>query len=110
MDKTADSKRQIMAWLALNGLSVPDLADALGVTPRTVYNYLSGRQAWTGEAARIVSLVCGVPLRQLIDPKGEAAGKAADWLAELQSDGTEIKRLMQQATSMSPADIEEVTA
>lgn len=107
-DKTAENKRQIMAWLALNGLAVPDLADALGVTRQTTYHYLSGRQAWTGEAARIVSLVAGVPLRQLIDPKGEAASKAADWLAELRSDGTEIKQLMQQASAMSPADVEGV--
>ena len=71
----------------LLGLGVADpaalLAAALGATETTIYNYLSGRQAWPAIRARFVSLAMGVPLRALLDPKGEGADAAAQWLRGL---------------------------
>lgn len=83
-DLTKSNARQIRAWLALHGLNVTHLAQALGVSAPTAYNYLSGRQAWPARAARIVSLATGVPLRALLDPRGEAAADAAAWLRSLE--------------------------
>ncbi len=84
-DLTKKNARQIKAWLTLHGLKVPDLARALGCTDTTLYNYLSGRQAWPAVRARFVSLVMGVPLRALLDPKGEGAAAAAEWIREIEA-------------------------
>jgi transcriptional regulator with XRE-family HTH domain len=83
-DLTKTNARQIRAWLALHDLKVPDLARALGCTDTTLYNYLSGRQAWPSVRARFVSLTTGVPLRALLDPRGEGAAAAASWMAEIE--------------------------
>ena len=83
-DLTKKNARQIKAWLTLHGLKVPDLARALGCTDTTLYNYLSGRQAWPAVRARFVSLVMDVPLRALLDPKGEGAAAAAKWIREIE--------------------------
>ena len=48
-------------------------------------NYLSGRQAWPAVRARFVSLVMDVPLRALLDPKGEGAAAAAEWIREIEA-------------------------
>ncbi len=50
IDLTERNARQIRAWLTLHGLKVADLAAALGATETTIYNYLSGRQAWPARA------------------------------------------------------------
>jgi transcriptional regulator with XRE-family HTH domain len=84
-DLTKKNARQIKAWLTLHGLKVPDLARALGCTDTTLYNYLSGRQAWPAVRARFVSLVMDVPLRALLDPKGEGAAAAAKWIREIEA-------------------------
>ena len=84
-DLTKKNARQIKAWLTLHGLKVPDLARALGCTDTTLYNYLSGRSAWPAVRARFVSLVMGVPLRALLDPKGEGAAAAAKWIREIEA-------------------------
>ena len=84
-DLTKKNARQIKAWLTLHGLKVPDLARALGCTDTTLYNYLSGRQAWPAVRARFVSLVIGVPLRALLDPRGEGAAAAAKWVREIEA-------------------------
>jgi len=84
-DLTKKNARQIKAWLTLHGLKVPDLARALGCTDTTLYNYLSGRQAWPAVRARFVSLVMGVPLRALLDPRGEGAAAAAKWVREIEA-------------------------
>jgi transcriptional regulator with XRE-family HTH domain len=84
-DLTKKNARQIKAWLTLHGLKVPDLARALGCTDTTLYNYLSGRQAWPAVRARFVSLVMDVPLRALLDPKGEGAAAAAKWMREIEA-------------------------
>jgi len=84
-DLTKKNARQIKAWLTLHGLKVPDLARALGCTDTTLYNYLSGRQAWPAVRARFVSLTTGVPLRALLDPKGEGAAAAAKWIREIEA-------------------------
>ena len=83
-DLTKKNARQIKAWLTLHGLKVPDLARALGCTDTTLYNYLSGRQAWPAIRARFVSMTTGVPLRALLDPRGEGAAAAASWMAEIE--------------------------
>ena len=84
-DLTKTNARQIRAWLALHDLKVPDLARALQCTDTTLYNYLSGRQAWPAIKARFVSLTTGVPLRALLDPRGEGAAAAAAWMAEIEN-------------------------
>ena len=84
-DLTLKNARQIKSWLALHGLKAPDLAKAMGCTTTTLYNYLAGRQAWPAVRARFVSLVMGVPLRALLDPKGEGAAAAAEWIREIEA-------------------------
>jgi transcriptional regulator with XRE-family HTH domain len=84
-DLTQKNTRQIKAWLTLHGLKVPDLARALGCTDTTLYNYLSGRSAWPAVRARFVSLTMGVPLRALLDPRGEGAAAAAEWIREIEA-------------------------
>ena len=84
-DLTKKNARQIKAWLTLHGLKVPDLARALGCTDTTLYNYLSGRQAWPAVRARFVSLTMDVPLRALLDPRGEGAAAAAKWMREIEA-------------------------
>jgi len=84
-DLTDKNARQIKAWLMLRGLKVADLAKALGATETTIYNYLAGRQAWPAVRARFVSLTMGVPLRALLDPKGEGAAAAAKWMREIEA-------------------------
>jgi transcriptional regulator with XRE-family HTH domain len=85
IDLTERNARQIRAWLTLHGLKVADLAAALGATETTIYNYLSGRQAWPAIRARFVSLAMGVPLRALLDPKGEGAAAAARWVRDIEA-------------------------
>jgi hypothetical protein len=57
---------------------------------QSVYNYLSGRQAWPAIRARFVSLAMGVPLRALLDPKGEGADAAARWVREIEATENQI--------------------
>ena len=83
-DLTKKTALQIRAWLALHDLKVHDLARALGCTDTTLYNYLSGRQAWPAIRARFVSMTTGVPLRALLDPRGEGAAAGASWRAEIE--------------------------
>lgn len=89
-DLTKQNARLVRAWLASRGLKVCDLADGLGVSEATVFNWLAGRRQWTARAARFVSLATGVSLRALLDPCGDAAASATVWLREIEERETKI--------------------